>query len=246
MIITGFHAVEAFIKNNPPQGCILYIAKDGGRHSKLKAFAEKRGIKVRKAKMADIDSRTSDGGHKGVMLEAPDTGIKDNKIDISDLKKKAEQGGSLVLVLDEITDVHNLGAIYRSADQFNIDALIIPKDNAASSNETVLRISSGASQHVPTIIVNNLSRALDELKDLGYWIYGADMGGTHAHQEKLSGNTVLVMGSEGKGMRRLVREKCDQIVSIPMNGHIDSLNVSVATGILLYEIRRQQGPDFFN
>lgn len=245
MIITGFHAVEAFIKNNQTQGCFLYLAKDSGRHAKLKSFAEKRGVKVRKAKMSEIDSRTSDDGHKGVMLEAPDTSIKSNQISIDDLKERAARGGSLVLVLDEITDVHNLGAIYRSADQFTVDALIIPKDNAASSNETVQRISSGASQHVPTIIVNNLSRALDELKELGYWIYGADMGGTHAHKEKLSGNTVLVMGSEGKGMRRLVREKCDQIVSIPMNGHIDSLNVSVATGILLYEIRRQQNPEFF-
>ncbi|MBR5669263.1 MAG: 23S rRNA (guanosine(2251)-2'-O)-methyltransferase RlmB, partial [Spirochaetales bacterium] len=153
-------------------------------------------------------------------------------------KSLKEDQGALVLALDEITDPHNLGAILRSADQFSAALIIVPERRSASANETVIRISSGAAQYITMATVPNLARELDVLKDYGFWVYGADMNGDSSYNMKFPKRTVIVMGSEGSGMRSLVRAKCDHIVSIPMSGHIDSLNVSVAAGILMYEFRR--------
>ncbi|MBQ5392118.1 MAG: RNA methyltransferase, partial [Spirochaetales bacterium] len=128
--------------------------------------------------------------------------------------------------------------ILRSADQFSAALIIVPERRSASANETVIRISSGAAQYVTMSTVPNLARELDVLKEHGFWIYGADMNGDSSYNTRFSKRTAIVMGSEGSGMRSLVRTKCDHIVSIPMSGHIDSLNVSVAAGILMYEYRR--------
>ena len=144
-----------------------------------------------------------------------------------------------MLMLDEITDPHNLGAILRSADQFGVNLVVVPERRSAQANETVTKISSGAAQYVPMAVVTNMGRAVDQLKKHGFWIYGADMAGTSSYGAKFTKRAAIVMGSEGSGMRGLTRKLCDEIVSIPMNGHIDSLNVSVAAGILLYEYRRR-------
>lgn len=142
------------------------------------------------------------------------------------------------MVLDGITDPHNLGAILRSADQFGADLVLIPERRSVQANETVVKVSSGAAQYVPVAVVTNLNRELEYLKKNGFWVYGADMKGNSSYEEKFSDRTVIVMGSEGDGMSSLVKKNCDYIVSIPMQGHIDSLNVSVAAGILMYEYRR--------
>jgi 23S rRNA (guanosine2251-2'-O)-methyltransferase len=147
----------------------------------------------------------------------------------------------MVLALDGITDVHNLGALMRSADLFNADAVIVPGHRSAKDSDVVAKISSGASAFVPLFEVTNLVRTLGRLKDAGFWIYGADTDGQPAPRTNLAGNTALVLGSEGRGISRLVRETCDALVCIPARGHVDSFNVSVAGGILMYEIRRQQG-----
>ena len=149
-----------------------------------------------------------------------------------------EDDGALVLILDGITDPHNLGAILRSADQFGVDLVLIPERRSVQANETVVKVSSGAAQYVPVSVVTNLTREIKTLKDNGFWIYGADMNGSSSYEEKFASRTAIVMGSEGDGISNLVRKNCDYITSIPMRGHIDSLNVSVATGILLYEFRR--------
>ena len=141
-------------------------------------------------------------------------------------------------MLDGITDPHNLGAILRSADQFGVDLVIIPERRSVQANETVQKVSSGAAQYVKMSVVTNLSREIAYLKENGFWVYGADMSGNSSYEEKFSKRSVIVMGSEGDGISQLVRKNCDYITSIPMQGHIDSLNVSVATGILLYEYRR--------
>ena len=150
----------------------------------------------------------------------------------------SDDQGALVLILDGITDPHNLGAILRSADQFGVDLVMIPERRSVQANETVVKGSSGAAQYVPVSVVTNLNREIEVLKKNGFWVYGADMKGTSSYSEKFSSRTAIVMGSEGCGMSNLVRKNCDYIVSIPMQGHIDSLNVSVAAGILLYEFRR--------
>ena len=149
-----------------------------------------------------------------------------------------ENDGALVLILDGITDPHNLGAILRSADQFGVDLVLIPERRSVQANETVVKVSSGAAQYVPLSVVTNLTREIKTLKDNGFWIYGADMAGEESYSMSFPARTAIVMGSEGNGISQLVRKNCDHIISIPMRGHIDSLNVSVATGILLYEFRR--------
>jgi 23S rRNA (guanosine2251-2'-O)-methyltransferase len=147
----------------------------------------------------------------------------------------------LVLLLDEITDPHNLGAILRSADQFSVDLVVIPQSHSVKLTGSVAKVSSGASAWVATCPVTNLLRAMEQLKKAGYWLYGADKEGERADSVDLAGNIGIVMGSEGKGLRRLVMEGCDGIIRIPSSGHVDSFNVSVAAGILMYEVRRQQG-----
>ena len=137
--------------------------------------------------------------------------------------------------------MHNLGALLRSADLFFVDAVIVPGKRSARDSEVVAKTSSGASAFVPLFEVTNLTRSLLALKEAGYWVYGADMEGKSAREVKFAENTVLVLGSEDKGLSRLVRETCDELVRIPTRGHVDSFNVSVAGGILLYEIRRQEG-----
>jgi 23S rRNA (guanosine2251-2'-O)-methyltransferase len=143
--------------------------------------------------------------------------------------------------LDSITDPHNLGAILRSADKFEADLVITTERGAAGETETVAKTSAGASVWVPLLTVTNLVRTLKDLKTAGYWVYGARMDGQAAWDTAFTPKTVLVLGSEGKGLRRLVEESCDYFVGIPAGGHVDSFNVSVAAALLLYEFRRKGG-----
>lgn len=147
-----------------------------------------------------------------------------------------------VLVLDSITDVHNVGAILRSCDQFGVSLVVLPQARSASDiahNEVIARASAGAAAWVPVAIVPNLVRAVGQLKDAGFWVYGADAGGTRLDRVDFAEKTALIMGSEGSGMSQLLEKQCDVIVSIPTCGKIDSLNVSVAAGVLLYELHRR-------
>ena len=146
------------------------------------------------------------------------------------------------LVLDGVQDPHNLGAILRSADAAGVDAVIVPKDRAVSVTETVRRISVGAADHVPFVQVVNLARALDRLKEAGVWLVGtSDHGDRSLYETELTGPLAIVMGAEAEGMRRLTEERCDFLVRIPMLGHVECLNVSVATGVCLFEAVRQRG-----
>lgn len=147
-----------------------------------------------------------------------------------------------VVILDSVTDPHNVGAIIRSCDQFGVTLVILPEKRGAKDSEVISRASAGAASWVPVAVVTNLVRAVQSLKDVGFWVYGADAGGTPAPTTKFSDKTAIVMGSEGSGISRLLSQQCDTIVSIPTCGKLDSLNVSVAAGILIYEIatRRNQ------
>ena len=191
--------------------------------------------------VADLDEALQD--HRGIVMtlsgESKQTA---NIVNFDDWIKTAPQKSS-VLVLDKVTDPHNVGAIIRSCDQFGASLVVLPEHNSANDiegNEVIGRTSAGASAWVPVAIVKNLVRSVQLLKEKGFWVYGADAGGENVTKLNFPAKTCIVMGSEGKGIARLLEEQCDSIVSIPTCGKIDSLNVSVAAGVLLYEVYRQK------
>ena len=240
--ITGFHGIEEMITSGK-EGT-LYIAKKSERAEDLIRRCKKNGLSIKHVKREFLDKKCGKEKHRGfaflpLVQNLKGDKEKNNYESVKHFIKSRKPGeGSLVLILDGITDPHNLGAILRSSDQFGVDLVIIPSRRSAGENDTVARTSAGALEWVPLLVTSNLKRALDELKEADFWIYGADMGGTSAKDINLTGSTALVLGSEGSGMSRIVKESCDGIISIPMTGHVDSLNVSVAAGILLYEARR--------
>lgn len=236
--LSGFHAIEELIKSGRPCGPLL-IAKAGPRARAIEALAIERKIVIHRSGQHELDRLAP--GHRGIALQVEGSGASGTETSIENFLAELEEGeDAIVAVLDGITDPHNFGAILRSADQFGVKLVVNPNSRSAHDSETVARTSAGASAWMPIATVPNLVRAVQQLKDAGFWIYGADMGGDPVHTKDLTGRVALVMGSEGSGLARLLREACDGIVSIPSRGQIDSLNVSVATGVLLYEINRQR------
>ena len=192
-------------------------------------------IKSKKIKIDYVDKRTLDNktieNHQGIILEVDD-------FEYSSLNDLLNKENPLVVMLDHIQDPHNFGAIIRTCEAAGVDAIIIPKDRSVSVNGTVIRTSVGASKHVPIIRVTNLVNTIKDLKKEGFWFFGTDMNGTNYSKLDYKGKTCLIIGNEGDGMSKLVKENCDFIASIPMIGKINSLNASVATGIIVYEAVR--------
>lgn len=192
-------------------------------------------IKSKKIKIDYVDKRTLDNktmeNHQGIILEVDD-------FEYANLNILLNKENALVVMLDHIQDPHNFGAIIRTCEAAGVDAIIIPKDRSVSVNGTVIRTSVGASKHVPIIRVVNLVNTIKELKKEGFWFFGTDMNGTNYSKLDYKGKTCLIIGNEGDGMSKLVKENCDFIASIPMIGEINSLNASVATGIIVYEAVR--------
>ncbi len=201
--------------------------------------------------MSGLDESLRD--HRGIVMEIS-AGTKQPAANLVDfdswVKTHSGDAGTgdvatrcTVVILDSITDPHNVGAIIRSCDQFGASLVVIPEHNSASDiagNEVIGRTSAGASAWVPVTIVNNLVRAAEQLKQAGFWIYGADAGGENCRKIDFAKKSVIIMGSEGTGIAQLLEKQCDTIVSIPTGGKIDSLNVSVAAGVLLYELFARQ------
>lgn len=241
--IYGHHAIEEALKK-APAGSTLYLARGAGKAvATLEREAMLTGkVAIRKLSREELSRMLPDSDVRDAILDlgGPRRGASRLKeTTVKEFCASLKEGqGALILILDGITDPHNLGAILRSADQFHADLVIIPERRSVQANETVHKVSSGAAQYVPMAVVTNLSREIAMLKEHGFWVYGADMAGDSSYKTAFADRTAIVMGSEGDGISQLVRKNCDMIVSIPMNGHIDSLNVSVATGILLYEFRR--------
>lgn len=256
LILTGFHAVEERVRNasvnkDTVSSMQIFYSKLGPRIKKILEQAKKAGIAYSQTDDKTLDDMTKNLGnaerdHRGIVIRITGAEAKpDNIVDFDnwliDVGSKAE-GRCTVVVLDSVTDPHNVGAILRSADQFGASLVIMPErhsSNKINDNDVIQRSSAGAASWVTCSVVTNLVRCVEKLKSNGFWVYGADAGGTSVQEGKFADRTVLVMGSEGTGISRLLKEQCDSIVSIPTCGKIDSLNVSVATGILLYEIYRQ-------
>ena len=236
--LTGFHAIEERIKSGKACGPLL-IAKPGPRARELSALAGQKKIRVERTGTAELDRIAPE--HRGVALEV-DEGGRGADISLEEFLEGSgrEKESALVAVLDEITDPHNYGAILRSCDQFGVDLVVTRHRRTAKHAEVISKTSAGASVWVPQAETANLPRALEQLKDAGFWIYGADMEGDPAWSRDLRGKTAIVLGGEGTGVSRLLRENCDAMIAIPSLGRIDSLNVSVAAGVLFYEVMRQR------
>jgi 23S rRNA (guanosine2251-2'-O)-methyltransferase len=237
--LTGYHTIEETLKRGGVKGTLL-VSREGGRVSDLAGLAARIMVPVSEVDESELDRLTGRRSHKGAVLaldRAPAAPQGDLRRKLAELTAE----DALILVLDGIMDPQNLGAILRSADQFRVDLAILPSRRSAQETQTVSRVSSGASAYVPLCVVPNIASALAAVQASRFWVFGADVEGETLAEADLKGRVCLVMGSEGEGMRRLVRERCDRLVRIPSAGHVDSFNVSVAAGILLYEVRRQQG-----
>lgn len=244
-IIYGIHAVESALRNDPENIGTIWLEKNT-RNDRLKKLqvqiADVGGLKTTPADIDQLNKISSTGRHQGIVAEYYKA--KDyTENDLYDLLDELDNDRiqPFLLVLDGVTDPHNLGACLRTAEGAGVHAVIAPKDNAASINPTVRKVASGAAEAVPFIAVTNLARTLDSLKERGIWLTGtSDKAQQTLHQADLKGPMALVMGAEGTGIRRLTEERCDFLISIPMCGQVSSLNVSVATGVCLYEALRQR------
>jgi len=249
-IITGFHSIEEKVRAGSNQPNLkIYYSKAGPRIKKILEEAKKTGIKVFQVADSQLDDLVKNldetlQDHRGIVMKIENTSpSQSNLIDFDSwVKESANKEKLTVVILDKVTDPHNVGAILRSCDQFGASLVIIPEHNSANDiteNEEIGRTSAGANAWVPVTIVNNLVRCVESLKKAGFWIYGADAGGESCCKVDFSKKSVIIMGSEGNGISKLLEEECDTIVSIPTCGKIDSLNVSVAAGVLLYELFRR-------
>jgi 23S rRNA (guanosine2251-2'-O)-methyltransferase len=241
-ILFGFHAVLSRMRQHSTSIQEILIDRDrvDARMKDLLNMAESAGVRVMQVERSRLDGMAGlNGRHQGVIARVVDTPIPYK--DIHDVLESDLKEPPFFLVLDGVEDPHNLGACLRVADAMGVHAVIAPKDRAVGLNATVRKVACGAAETVPFIAVTNLARTLRELKDAGVTVVGTTMDAPSSLlNTKLDGPIAIVLGSEGEGIRRLTAETCDTLVTIPMYGSVESLNVSVASGMCLYEIRRQR------
>jgi len=235
--IYGIHAVEKFVQHSPEQGVeLLAVEKRNPRLLTVIGQTRKANIPVQFASRDELSKLAGSDKHQGCVLRINVIAGQQKSLEqcISEISPT-----SLFLVLDGVQDPHNLGACLRSADAAGVDALIIPKDRSVKLNATVRKVAAGGAETISIIEVTNLARCLKDLKAAGVWIYGTSGDAEQSiYDFDYKSPVALVMGSEGDGLRRLTAEQCDQLIKLPMLGSVESLNVSVATGVCLYEINR--------
>ena len=212
----------------------VFEVLDTTKNAEVAQAADGAGVPLKHVPRPRIEELARGAAHQGALARV-------RPYPYSGLAEILATPDPLVLVLDSVTDPRNLGAVLRAADGAGATGVVIPKDRAVGVTAAAVKASAGASEHVPVARETNLRRTIDWMKEAGVWVYAAEVGGTTYTELELSGPVALVLGSEGRGVRRLVREGCDGAVSIPMLGAVESLNVSVAAAILLYEARRQRG-----
>lgn len=230
--------MEALKSNRTINKIWLAKGEQKGSVREIVALAKEKRIAVQMVERSKLDKMFPHENHQGVAASVAYA----DYVAWQDIVDAARQKGEdpLLVILDELEDPHNLGAILRSVDAVGAHGVIIPKRRAVPLTDGVAKASAGAIEHVPVARVSNLVQVIEELKKQGIWIAGADLHGEYMHKQDLTGPLAIVVGSEGKGLGKLVRESCDYVVSIPMQGKINSLNASVATGVLLYEVYRQR------
>ncbi len=239
-IVFGIHAVNNLLKRSPERVREMYVQKgrDDERFQALFVLAKQSGVHIQEAKKTFLDS-LCEGNHQGVAAKSKPAQARTE----NELYQQLEnlQENPFLLILDNVTDPHNLGACLRSADAAGVHAVIAPKDKAVGLTSTVSKVACGAAETVPFYQVTNLARTLKELQQKGIWLYGtAGEASESVFKTDLTGPLAIVMGAEGKGLRRLTRESCDHLIHIPMKGSVSSLNVSVASGVCLFEALRQR------
>jgi len=241
-MIYGIHAIQGMLARSPERILDVYLLKnrDDKRLNALVQDIESLGLPAKVVDRKWLDEQSGQGVHQGIMAKIKE-GRNYHENDLPDLLMQKTE--PLILILDGVTDPHNLGACIRTADAVGADLIIIPKDKSAPLNAIAKKVACGAAESVPVIRVTNLARTLRMLKeDYQIWIVGTAGEADHSlYQSNLTGKLAIIMGAEGEGMRRLTKEHCDELVSIPMSGFVSSLNVSVATGICLFESVRQKG-----
>ena len=243
-VLFGFHAVGVRMKT-APQSIIEVYYEATRRDARMRQFVERAkeaGVRLIEADSLRIAKLAGSHGHQGVAARVQEIAQVKSLDDLLDQLEADGVKNPLLLVLDGVTDPHNLGACLRVADGAGVNAVIAPKDNAAGINATVAKVASGAAETVPYFMVTNLARTLNELKERNIWCIGTSGDADKTiYEVDLKGAIALVLGAEGDGMRQLTRKTCDQLVKIPMKGAVESLNVSVASGVCLYEAVRQRG-----
>ena len=238
--VYGIHAVKSLLAREPERFIEAYILK-GREDDRLMPIInelQKLGVTVQSMGRKALDDKSYGASHQGVIAKVkPAKQLNEHDLD----NILAKHDAPLLLVLDGVTDPHNLGACLRNADAAGVAAIIVPKDKSAPMNATVSKVACGAAEVVPLVRVTNLARTMRALQEQGVWFVGTAGEATHdIYQSKLTGPLAIVMGAEGDGMRRLTRETCDDLIKIPMAGSVSSLNVSVASGICLFEAVRQR------
>ena len=249
--VHGLHAVQALLGRDPGRVLRLLVARgrEDARVAALLAAAARARCPVERVEAARLEQSAGEGVHQGVAAEVRPLPPWDEDrltVEFARLQQAAEEGGApfrpLLLVLDGVQDPHNLGACLRTADACGAVAVVIPRDRAVQLNATVRKVAAGAAETTPVVVVTNLARCLRDLKEAGLWVVGAAAEAPQpADKTDLSGAVALVMGAEGTGLRQLTRQHCDLMVRLPSLGAVESLNVSVAAGMLLYEAVRQRG-----
>ncbi len=238
--IYGFHAVTARLRHAPDSIVELYLqlGRRDARSNGLAELAQSKGVKVVPVDAQRLDGMAGGGRHQGVVARATAAAIQHDLDDILD----TVGDDALLLLLDSVTDPHNLGACLRVADFFGAHAVVAPKDRAVGLTPAVLKVASGAAETVPYLSITNLARTIEDLQERGIRVLGAALdAGSILPETDVTGPVAWVIGAEGEGLRRLTRERCDALVEIPRLGTVESLNLSVAAALCLYETRRQRG-----
>ncbi|MBF8778966.1 23S rRNA (guanosine(2251)-2'-O)-methyltransferase RlmB [Pseudomonas fulva] len=238
--IYGVHAVQALLDHHPRRVKQIWLSEGRSepRLQRLLELAAENRVPVGQAERRELDAWV-EGVHQGVVAEVSPSQVWGEAM-LEELLERSERA-PLILVLDGVTDPHNLGACLRTADAAGVTAVVIPKDKSATLTPVVRKVACGAAEVIPLVAVTNLARTLEKLQQRGLWVVGtAGEAEQQIYQQDLTGPLVMIMGAEGKGMRRLTRDHCDFLVKLPMAGSVSSLNVSVATGVCLFEAVRQR------
>lgn len=243
-IIYGVHAVKSAIRAGSVES-IIFVSRDDFQHKEITKLAKKQKLEIKNYKTLEQGElqKYAQENHQGIFAIEQEQGVNNNVFAEDSINNLLpEDKNALILILDNVQDPHNFGACIRSAHSAGVDFIMVPKDNSAPLNATVKKVACGAAEHMPIVVVTNLSRAIEKLKKKNIWVVGlAGEADEYLYNMDLADSVAIVLGSEGSGMRQKTKSNCDFLAKIPMYGEVSSLNVSVATGISLYEAVRQRG-----